>query len=174
MGEMESLFFSGFCLKGEESLFSQFWSPEPFHWGGFSFGAQRVWEKLRNSSSSPFSLPRKVTLLSPAYFGSPSQKWIGINLTGFGRNKEKYIRNFLQKGGLSDWKYLDLSCTLSQLERGLKFNWLPPPREIDKIELHIYLGEKDPIIDVEGAYNFFKKYGIVYLIKGANHFLRKE
>jgi hypothetical protein len=161
-------FFSGFCLHGEKELFENFLEETPFTWAGFSFGAQQLWEKLRHWSGGRI---QKIILLSPAYFGSKPEKWVQLNLAGFQRNREKYIRNFLQKGGLPDWKYLDPTCTYSQLEKGLNFQWEPIPPILKKVECHIYLGEADKIVDLEGAYSFFKKVGIVHLLKHHTHFL---
>ncbi|MEO1941494.1 MAG: hypothetical protein ABGW77_01215, partial [Campylobacterales bacterium] len=115
-----------------------------------------------------------VQLLSPGYFGRKlNPRWVETNLRGFREKKGEFIRYFLEKGGLPDWKYLDLSCREEELERGFRFNWEPIPN-LEGVRLEVYIGNRDPIIDWEGALSFFSKIGEVYLIRGGDHFLRRR
>jgi esterase/lipase len=157
-------YFSGFCLKDEEELFNQYLEKKDLVVAGFSFGAQKALK---------YALKHKVTklqLFSPAYFQYP-QKIIQLNLNAFKKDKNSYIKNFLQKAGLKNEKYIQ-DCTFEELKELFEFDW-EIIKEV-KCKIEVFIGQNDKIINPIKAKEFFKKYGIVYFIKEANHFLRRD
>ena len=67
------------------------------------------------------------------------------------------------------------NSTKEELEELLNYEWNLEElqRLVDKgIKLEVYLGEKDRIIDVQGAREFFLQVATVTYIKDANHFLQ--
>jgi esterase/lipase len=71
-------------------------------------------------------------------------------------------------------KYYD-ETEFYQLEELLNFNWGIIEHIKDKhIDIEIFIGSEDKIIDVAKAVDFFKNYGKIYFIKGAGHLLKKS
>jgi len=133
---------------------------------GFSYGAQKALDYVLNTSQRV----DKLQLLSPAFFDY-SPKVIDFNLKAFEKDKKLYIENFMKKSGFYNEKYIDYTCSQRDLKSLFTYNW----EKIDKIsnlKVEIFLGEFDKIIALKKAKDFFVKYGDVYLIKNANHFLR--
>jgi hypothetical protein len=59
----------------------------------------------------------------------------------------------------------------------LYYRWnIEKLRELQEkgVSIEIYLGEKDSVIDVAGAREFFLEVGTVTYIKNANHFLQTK
>jgi hypothetical protein len=164
------MFFSGFCVKGKRELFYPFLDDSPLVAAGFSFGAQKVWELVKRELKEGRGEIRKIQLFSPAFFGNRPRRWIEVNIEGFRKNRRRYILQFLKKAGLPDLNLIDWGCREEELFQLLTYRW--ERLELDGIELEVFLGSEDPIIDVEGAFNFFKEMGVVHLLNGADHFLR--
>jgi len=158
-------YFSGFCLKGEKDLFKEYLDEGDFTVAGFSYGAQKAVDYVLNSSERI----DKLQLLSPAFFNYP-QKVIDINIKAFEKDKKKYIENFLKKAGFFNEKYIS-ECTKEDLLHLFTFDW-EKINSLKYLKIEIFLGEFDKIIALKHALKFFKKYGDVYMIKKADHFLR--
>jgi len=172
-------YFSGFCLKNEKILFKEYLEDNEFIVAGFSYGAQRALEYALTSKKRI----DKLQLLSPAFF-NVNQRFIDVNLNAFRKDKVSYIKNFLEKAGINQWKMengkwkinlkgieIDYSCSEEDLIKLFTFNW-EKIENLKNIKIEIFLGEYDRILALKKAEEFFKKYGSVYLIKKANHFLR--
>ena len=171
-------FFSGFCLDIDKNFFSEFIENKEFVVAGFSYGAQKALDYVLNTKERV----DKLQLLSPAFFDYP-QKIIDFNINAFKKNKTSYIKNFLTKAGISNWKikngewivdekYIKLcECSENDLYNLFTFDW-KKIKKIDNLKIEVFLGEFDKIIALKKAYKFFKNYADVYLIKKANHFLR--
>ncbi|NPA10642.1 MAG: pimelyl-ACP methyl ester esterase BioV [Epsilonproteobacteria bacterium] len=160
-------YFSGFCLKDEEELFKDILEDGEFVVAGFSKGAQ---DALDFALNAPYRID-KLQLISPAFFNY-GKKIVDLNIKAFIKNKHAYIKNFLTKAGLYDKKYI-AGCTQEDLKRLFEYDWRKL-KNLKNVDIEIYIGEKDKIIDPKGAYSFFKNYGCVFYIKGANHFLRRS
>ncbi len=160
-------FFSGFCLCNEKELFREYLEEGDFVVAGFSYGAQKAVEFVLNT---PYRVD-KLQLLSPAYF-SYHKKIIEMNIKAFCKDKKSYIKNFLKKAGFWDERFL-CDCELKDLKRLFYFDW-NKIKELRDVKVEVFLGERDRIIDVKRAYEFFKEVGEVYYIKNANHFLRRD
>jgi hypothetical protein len=158
-------YFSGFCLCNEKELFSEYLEEGEFVVAGFSKGAQDALLYVLNTKERV----DKLQLLSPAFFDY-NEKIIELNIKAFKENKEKYIKNFLKKAGLEDFKYV-CDCSVEELKKLFTFQW-EIIKEIKNVKIEIFLGEYDRISASKKAYEFFKQFGDVYFIKKANHFLR--
>ena len=167
-------FFSGFCLKNEQKLFSSY-IEEGLVVCGFSRGAQKALDYVLSSSERI----DKLQLFSPAFFNY-NQKLINLNLNAFKKDKAAYLRNFLKKAGaeykkgkiIVDNQTIKIdNCSEEELIELFTFEW-EKIKLVKKIKIEVYLGEFDKIIALKEAYGFFKNYADVYFIKKANHFLR--
>ena len=158
-------YFSGFCLCNEKDLFKDYLEESEFVVAGFSKGTQDALLYALNSKTRI----DKLQLLSPAFFDY-NDKLIELNIKAFMQNKERYIKNFLKKAGLEDFRYV-CDCSVDELKRLFTFDW-EIIKELKNIKIEIFLGEYDKISTSKKAYEFFKQYADVYFIKKANHFLR--
>jgi len=164
-------YFSGFCLCEERELFKYYLENKDFVVAGFSKGAQDAVEYVLNTTNRI----DKLQLISPAFFDY-DERIINLNIAAFKKDKNRYIKNFLTKAGISEWRienreFKICDCSVEDLEKLLRFDW----RKIEKIKnikIEVFLGENDKIINIKKAYEFFTKFADVYFIKKANHFLR--
>jgi pimeloyl-ACP methyl ester carboxylesterase len=174
-------YFSGFCLKNEKSLFNDYLEENEFTVAGFSRGAQKALDYVLNTDKRV----DKLQLLSPAFF-NVNQKFIDLNIKAFKKDKTSYIKNFLTKAGINEWKMengkwridlkdieIDYSCNEDELLKMFTFDW-EKIKELKNIKIEVFLGEYDKILSLKKAQSFFKNYATVYYIKKANHFLRSE
>ncbi|NPA04036.1 MAG: pimelyl-ACP methyl ester esterase BioV [Epsilonproteobacteria bacterium] len=173
-------FFSGFGFKNEKPLFKQFLEEGEFNLAGFSYGAQRAFKEALNSLEEGKRI-NKLQLLSPAFFNYLPLEIKKKELLAFTKNPQAYLRFFYKKA-LYPALELNISPfkdtpTLAQLKELLFFEW--KEGELKKlkekgVEIEVFLGELDKIINPQEAYNFFKPFGIVYYIKGVGHLLRGQ
>ncbi len=172
-------FFSGFCICNEKDFFKEFVQESEFCIAGFSFGAQKAIDYALNSNKRI----DKIQLLSPSFFDY-NKRIIDLNLKAFKKNKNEYIKSFLTKAGIKKWKMENGKwkinegevkinyCTEQDLKKLFTFEW-EKIKKLKNIKIEVFLGEYDKIVSVEKAYHFFKNYADIYLIKKANHFLRR-
>ena len=171
------IFFSGFSLSGEASLFDGFFGHDrdnPYVVAGFSRGAQRALEHV-------LTTPRRVdrlVLLSPAWFLDRKPAFIRLQLRAFAKDKEAYLRNFLANAaspsGTDLTPYL-VPGTAGELEALLTYPWEREKLETVQrrgIRLEIYLGGRDRIVDAAKAHDFFKNYGESWYFKTYGHLLQ--
>jgi len=171
-------FFSGFCVDVDKKFFADYIEDKEFVVAGFSYGAQKALDYAINSSKRI----DKLQLLSPAFFDY-NEKLINLNLKAF-KDKKSYIKNFLTKAGINEWKMENgkwrilekeikiVECSEDDLIKLFTFNW-EKIKEVKDVKIEVFLGEYDKIIALKKAYEFFKNYGDVYFIKNANHFLKE-
>jgi len=171
-------FFSGFCVDVDKKFFSDYIEDKEFVVAGFSYGAQKALDYAINSSQRI----DKLQLLSPAFFDY-NEKLINLNLNAFKKDKKSYIKNFLTKAGINEWRMenkewrIDITnleireCNENDLLKLFTFEW-KKIEKIKDIKIEVFLGEYDRIIALKKAYEFFKNYADVYFIKKADHFLR--
>lgn len=169
------LYFNGFCLRGEEELFKDIVDDHDYSVVGFSYGAIKAFEYTLKTDKRVDTL----TLLSPAFFQNKSEKYIRTQLLHFKKDKERYIKNFMQnisypcQEDLSKYLYPQTSSELKEL---LSYVWSKDKLEtiISKnIQLNIHIGEKDKIVDTKDIYDFFKPYATIYYYKNKGHTLCK-
>jgi len=169
-------FFSGFSLEGEKSLFSAYLKESDFCVSGFSLGSILAFEYVLNSSNRVDTLQ----LFSPAFFQDESEKFKRVQTINYQKNKDNYQMQFLKNiaypTDIDLSRYLK-SDSIVSLEKLLYFNWdakkLKKLKDRD-VNIEVYLGGEDKIMDTKKAYNFFKKFATIYLIKNGGHILETK
>ena len=171
-------FHSGFCLRNEEALFGHLLPEGALDICGFSYGAIKAFEEAKRRLEA-FARVDRVVLLSPAFFQTTTQAFRKLQLRSFAKDPQRYLKNFLASCFApyeADSVETKMDASLD-LERLLHYQW--SAEEIVSmrkrgVSIEVYLGGEDRIIDVDGAYDFFKDVADVTLIKRANHFLQEK
>ncbi|MCK5110634.1 MAG: pimelyl-ACP methyl ester esterase BioV [Arcobacteraceae bacterium] len=166
------MYFSGFSLDNEKELFKQYLTETDFTTSGFSFGAQKAIEYALNTQTRIDTLQ----LFSPSYFNDKDTKYKRMQLMYFKKDCQTYCDNFLNNCGISQEEksnYFKMG-TVEDLEDLLNYNWDEKKLQkiVDKgINIEVYLGTEDKIIDSNKALEFFLKFSEVYYIKNKGHIL---
>ena len=171
-------FYSGFMLQNEESLFSSWIEEGEFFLYGFSYGAIKAFEEALKDIEA-FRRVDRLVLFSPAFFQSREEGFKKLQLRAFSKNKERYVQNFLNNcfAPYAMQKIYRKEDTLEDLQKLLYYEWsLDDLLRLKErgVVIEVYLGGLDQIIDVQGAYAFFKDVANVTFFKEANHFLQGE
>ncbi len=167
------LYFSGFCLQNEQELFSPYLIQNDFTVSGFSYGAQKAFEYVLNTKNRVDTLQ----LFSPAYFNDKDKKYIRLQLMFFKKDPKLYSDNFLKNCTFNSDVSLDKYFTMgsfNQLEELLTYKWDKEKIQqvINKgVNIEVYLGSNDKIIDALSAKEFFLPYSTTYFIKQKGHIL---
>ena len=178
-------FFGGFGFSDEVRIFEKilrdlgYFGANPYNICGFSYGAQKAVRYAIDLLQSGKRVNR-VILLSPAYFNDKDLAFKEAQVRAFAKNPALYMKAFYKNIGLKkgDEIYLREIKGLDSriLEQCLCYEFKGAEMELLKsygVEIVVILGENDKIIDSHKANAFFSQYGIVYLLKGANHLIRK-
>jgi len=167
------LYFSGFSLQNEISLFAPYTIDGDLAVAGFSYGAQEAFEYVYNSKKHI----NRLVLLSPAFFQTQKPSFARTQLHYFKSGKEAYVKQFLENvtypSSVDLSEYLHIG-TQDELELLLNYKW-----DASKIEevisrgttIEVFLGEKDKIIDSQKAFDFFSNVTTSYLLRDAGHLL---
>lgn len=168
-------FHSGFALQNEQGYFDSFLQDNDYTVAGFSYGAIKALKEVLATSGRI----DRLILLSPAFFQTKNGAYINLQLKGFTRDRNAYIEKFLANCfspcEIKDVE-IDHDASLEQLEELLTFEWSPSimaKLKERKIEIEVYLGSEDRIIDVSAVREFFIPYATVTIVRGANHFLEQ-
>ncbi|NOZ90615.1 MAG: pimelyl-ACP methyl ester esterase BioV [Epsilonproteobacteria bacterium] len=169
-------YFNGFSLKNEEIFFKEYLIDSDYSVAGFSYGAQRAFEYVYNSSNRV----DRLILLSPAFFQNQKKSFVKTQLRYFKTNSDSYTEHFVKNvaypSDIDLRDYLDIG-SYDDLESLLLYSW-----DRDKIlelidrgvEIEVFLGEKDKIVDTQESFEFFSGLTTTYLIKGVGHLLVSE
>jgi pimeloyl-ACP methyl ester carboxylesterase len=166
-------FFSGFCVEGERELFAEYLPPKEAYVAGFSYGAI---EAIEYAASTKEFL-KKLILLSPAYYAHKDEEFCAAQYAAFIADPELYRIKLLKRSGLDEEtaaKYAKMG-TKEELDKLLHFKWpLHLFEELAKkgVEIEIYIGRGDRVVESDASSEFFRQFGTVYYIKNKNHFLR--
>lgn len=162
-------YFSGFCLKDESELFKSFTCKGDFCVVGFSYGAQKALEYVFTCKDRVDQLQ----LISPAFFEDQSDKFKKLQTISFRKDSDIYCKNFLQNIGLSDMKFFEKG-TAEELKELLYYKWdINKLTELKKrgIQIEVYLGADDNIVNSLHVKEFFQEFATVYYIKNKGHVL---
>ncbi len=167
-------FYSGFSLKGEEEIFDSFLDKRDFCVSGFSLGAIEAFEYVLNTKNRV----DKLQLFSPAFFEDKDKKFKRLQLIFYKKDSDAYITNFLKNIALP--LSYDMSSYLQkgsyeELEKLLYYAWDGKKLQEIKdrnIQIEVYLGEKDHIINSALAKEFFIEFATIYFIKNSGHILK--
>jgi len=163
-------YFSGFCLEKESELFDEFTCRGDFCVVGFSYGAQKALDYAFTCKERIDNLQ----LISPAFFMDKSDKYKKLQTIYFKKDSDTYCKNFLENVTCKDISKYFKKGSLEELKELLFYEWdRDKLSEIKKrgIEIEVYLGEKDKIIDALHVKNFFQEFATIYFIKDKGHIL---
>lgn len=169
-------FFSGFSLQNESYLFDDFIKKSDYTVCGFSYGAIKAFEYTIKQIENGNRIDT-LQLLSPAFFQSKDTKFKRLQLMAYRKNEEVYLNQFLNSCFYPyEKKIVERSTTvIDELEELLNYEWdLELLEGLSKkgINIEVYLGSEDAIVDADAANEFFKNVATVTYIKEANHFLQ--
>jgi pimeloyl-ACP methyl ester carboxylesterase len=169
-------FYSGFSLQNDIVFFKQFIEENPYYVYGFSYGAIQAFLAVQKKVENKQRID-KLVLFSPAFFQTKPQKFIRLQLLGFQKDPDTYIQNFLSSC-FAPCKKQQVTlglATQEALSELLHYKWdiaqLQSLRD-KGVEIEVYLGDADHVIDHKGAFEFFSQVCDVTYIKKANHFLQ--
>jgi len=169
-------FYSGFSLKNEENeqeLFSEYLIKNEFAVGGFSYGAIKAFEYVLNSKNRVDTLQ----LFSPAFFQNRDKTFKRLQLISYKKDKDSYMKQFI-KSCFSPYEPKIIQhreTNIDELKELLEYVWSYDKLQVLKragVNIEIYLGGNDKIIDALQSKEFFLKIATVTYIKNANHFLQ--
>lgn len=170
------IFFSGFGLYGEETLFSDFLDQGRYTVAGFSYGAIRAFESVSRDEIG--HRVDRLILLSPAFFQTQTMAFMRTQLIHYSKNPEIYMERFYQNairpGSLKLSSFVT-KHSIDALETLLSYEWKTERLHTLKergIEVDVVLGGKDVIIDTRQALDHFSQVSTVYYFKEFGHFLR--
>ncbi len=169
-------YFNGFSLKNEEYLFKRYINHSEYCICGFSYGSikalKEVKKRLKNSKRVD-----TLQLFSPAFFQTKDTKFKRLQILSYTKNKSLYLERFLNLCFYPHEKKIvqQTSTNVDELNELLEYIW--DTNELQKIldaevNIEVYLGQNDCIIDVANAKKFFIKVANITYIKNANHFLQ--
>lgn len=167
-------FYSGFALRNDARFFEPLLNRSDYTVAGFSYGAIKAARYAAEANERIDTLQ----LFSPAFFQTKKESFRRLQMGGYLKDPEGYIRLFLDN--------CFAPCDSEAVEQGehapqelhelLTFTWSGELMETIRSKgtrIEVYLGLEDRIIDVEGAREFFIPYTTVTSIRGANHFLQE-
>ena len=167
------VYYSGFSLKEDISFFEKYLKTGEYNVAGFSYGAIKAFEYTLTCKERVDVLQ----LFSPAFFQTKPQSFKRAQMMAYKKDQTTYLSNFI-RGCFAPHELketLHVSTKESELSELLHYEW-----DVEKlkaivssgVQVEVYLGSEDKIIDVMGAKEFFLPYATTYLINGANHFLQ--
>jgi len=169
-------FYSGFSLKNENEFFKDFIKDTEYTVCGFSYGAIKAFEHVEKQLENSKRVDT-LQLFSPAFFQTKPSKFKRLQTMGYSKNKDKYLNEFT-KACFAPYEIIDLEhsdTSLDELEELLNYRWNQSRLEniSDKgVDIEVYIGGRDIVIDVQKAREFFLNVATVTYIKDANHFLQ--
>ncbi|MDP3290434.1 MAG: alpha/beta hydrolase, partial [Sulfuricurvum sp.] len=120
-----------------------------------------------------------LQLFSPAFFQTKKESFRRLQMGGYIKDAERYLENFLTSCfAPSPVAPISLgSNDAESLQELLYYEWTPELLEAIRtkgIQIEVYLGLDDQVIDVVGAREFFLPYATVISIRRGNHFLQEN
>ncbi len=169
-------FYSGFSLSHDKTLFDPYLKESEYTIAGFSYGAIKALEEVLLSKKRIDTLQ----LFSPAFFHDKNEKFKRMQMIYFLKEKQAYLKNFLDScflPGRIDESIVIEQGSEAQLRELLYYEWKTDQLRALKergIEIEVYLGSEDRIIDPEKTKAFFLPYATTYMINHAGHTLQTK
>ena len=167
-------FFSGFCLANEQELFTPYLNQSDFTVAGFSYGAIKAYEYAFTCKERIDTLQ----LFSPAFFGDKDAKFKKLQTLSFSKNSDLYTHNFMQNcvyTATFNIQPFFQKGSIEELSELLHYTWNEAHLQALKeqgINIEVYVGECDTIIDSLHVKDFFVPYASVYYLKRVGHILK--
>lgn len=141
---------------------------------GFSYGSQKALEFALHSKRRINTL----ILLSPAFFNDKESDFVESQIDAFQKNKQVYMKAFLRHIGyevqMKPFLLEPNKIKSNDLENLLYYRFKREDLQSLQnrgVEIVVLFGEGDKIINVSIAAEFFREFGIVYVLKNRNHLL---
>jgi pimeloyl-ACP methyl ester carboxylesterase len=169
-------FYSGFSLSHDKRLFDPYLKTSEYTIAGFSYGAISAFEEALQSKKRVDTLQ----LFSPAFFQDKNEKFKRMQMIYFLKEKQAYLKNFLNScflPGEIDENVVIEQGSEAQLRELLYYEWKRDKLSALKdrgIEIEVYLGSEDRIIDPKITKAFFLPYATTYMINHAGHTLQAK
>ena len=167
------IYFNGFALKGEEKFFKEELIENDFSVAGFSYGAQKAFEYVYNSTERI----DRLILLSPAFFQNHKKSFIRTQLRYYKADEASYAKEFLKNvvypSDINLYEYFNTN-KYEELEELLSYVWDKEKiLELIKrgVTIEVFMGAEDKIVNAEKSYEFFSELTTVYLLKNRGHLL---
>lgn len=169
-------FYNGFALENCETFFEEYLEKGEYVIAGFSYGAIKALEFVLNNTTQRID---KLQLFSPAFFQTKKESFKRLQLSGYKSNANTYLKSFLENCFLpyQEKKIVFGKHSETALHELLYYEWEVASLQLllnRGINIEVFLGLDDRIIDVENARLFFLPYATVTTIKKANHFLQEN
>lgn len=154
-------------------LFSSFIPPKEACIVGFSYGGIRAMEYAMETKE----FFKKLILISPAFYQHTTDEFRQAQLDAFVADSDLYTIKLLKKSGFSDSErdvYGHMG-TIDELGELLYYEWSKQMLRslcAKGVQIEVYLGGADRIVDPNVSMEFFKDFATVYFIKNKNHFVR--
>jgi hypothetical protein len=168
-------FYSGFSLRNEAHFFEPYLKKSDYTVAGFSYGAIKA---LLHVSRTHMRIDT-LQLFSPAFFHDKDDAFKRLQIMSYKNNSQRYLKHFIQ-GCFAPYPTRDIEYGMhdaTQLTELLEFQWDATMLKAlceRNIEIEVFLGGKDTIINAVEAKTFFLPYATTYYYKHANHFLLEE
>lgn len=167
------MFYSGFCLDGEEELFHEFLPQYGDSFvAGFSYGSIAALRRALSDTAA-----NKLILLSPAYYAHKDKTFKEAQLAAFLADAALYRLKLLKKSGLSmeDGEKYGKDGTAEELKELLYFDWNRAAFDTlaqRGVKIEVFIGENDRVVEPDASAGFFEEFATVYRLKNKNHILR--
>jgi len=167
-------FFSGFCLANEQELFTPYLNQSDFTVAGFSYGAIKAFEYTFTCNERIDTLQ----LFSPAFFGDKDAKFKKLQTLSFSKNSDLYTQNFMQScvyPSTFNIQPFFKKGNIEELNELLHYTWEEKRLHSLKergINIEVYVGESDTIINSLHVKDFFVPFASVYYLKRVGHILK--
>lgn len=169
-------FYSGFSLSQDKRLFESYLKESEYTVAGFSYGAIKAFEKTLQSKQRIDTLQ----LFSPAFFQDKSEKFKRMQMLYFLKEKQAYLKNFSSScflpAGIDEHVVVEQGSE-EQLRELLYYEWKTDKLRalIDRgMQIEVYLGSEDRIINPQAAKAFFLPFATTYMINHAGHTLQTK
>ena len=169
-------FYSGFSLSNDKQLFEPYLKETEFCVAGFSYGAIKAFNDTLDSKVRVDTLQ----LFSPAFFQDKNEKFKRMQMMYISKDKKAYLDNFLHSCFAPadiDSRVLLEEGSDKELHELLHYEWKADKLKAlcDRgVEIEVYLGSKDKIIDAEKVKEFFLPYATTYMINHVGHTLQSK
>lgn len=170
------IFYSGFSLKEDDTFFKEYLLDQEYVVAGFSYGAIQAFEFALKTDKRI----DRLQLFSPAFFQTKNERYFKMQLGAYSADKDAYLRLFIDNcfsPALNDGSAQIKPDRYESLKALLYYVWEEEKIKtlIDRgVEIEVYLGGKDKIIDAQKAFDFFTPFARTHLIKDAGHFLKTK
>lgn len=166
------MFYSGFCLHGEERLFDEYLPMFGEYVAGFSYGSIAALRHAIEDESV-----KNLILLSPAYYCHKDEAFKKAQIRAFLTDPALYKIKLLKKSGLKeeDGNRYASDGNVEELRELLYFDWRTAGLELLSqrgVRIEVFIGGADRVVEPKASREFFEKRAKTHWLENKNHILR--